>query len=186
MLKRLFSGSNHRLLKFVTSSKSFSLNRRSDSVPAQHGVGLSREDGRIHHESGVVHDQRDAFSWPDGSSMLFAAHVIHVHQLAQPLDHRAGVEVQSRRTYGPGRIASSYVVVVLRNPGGTWAGGSGGGASIAAFTVCVSRAGSNMRRVSQKDFSVSSDFLTVLSRWGGDISDAGCEPALSSLMGGVT
>lgn len=31
-------------------------------LPAQHGVGMSGEDGGIHHESCVVHDERDSFS----------------------------------------------------------------------------------------------------------------------------
>lgn len=34
------------------------------AVPSQHGVGLSSEDSRVHHEAGVVHDQSDPLGRP--------------------------------------------------------------------------------------------------------------------------
>lgn len=40
------------------------------AAPAQHGVGLSREDGGVHHEARVVYDQRDSLTSPDAAHAL--------------------------------------------------------------------------------------------------------------------
>lgn len=66
------------------------------SLPAQHGVGMSCEDGGIHHKSCVVHNERDSFSQSQPRSMLFAAQVVHVDHIAGSLTH--SVAVLSRRT----------------------------------------------------------------------------------------
>lgn len=86
------------------------------SLPAQHGVGLSCEDGGIHHESGVVHDERHPLSHSLPTAVgLFAAEVIHVDHVARPLAQNLGVVVPSERTqrtrYVPPDQSSSDVGV---------------------------------------------------------------------------
>lgn len=113
----------------------------SQTLPAQHGVGLSCEDGGIHHKSCVVHNQRYSFSQPQSTAVpLFTAEVIHVDHIAQSLAQCFGVVVCSRSTQGPRYVSPnqgpSNVGIGERNPGRTWTGGSGGRASVTTFTVC--------------------------------------------------
>lgn len=112
----------------------------SQSLPAQHGVWLSCEDGGIHHKSCIVHNERYSFSQSQSTAMpLFTAEVIHIDHIAQSLADCLGVVLCSRRNKGSRYVSPdqgpSKMGIGKRNPGRSWTGGSWGRASVATFTI---------------------------------------------------
>lgn len=79
---------------------------RHHDIPAQHGVGLRCENGRVHHEAGVVHDERDPLGQPEAAAVaLFAAQVVHVDHVTQTRADSLGVVVRPRGKQRPGHVA---------------------------------------------------------------------------------
>ena len=182
------------------------------SLPAQHGVRLSCEDGGIHHKSCIVHNERYSFSQSQSTAMpLFTAEVIHIDHITQSLANCLGVVLCSRRNKSSRYVSPDHgpskMRIRKRNPGRSWTGGSWGRASVATFTIwgrgrhmntTEASVQSNMLLQNGEEtmtWQIDSDFsffsplsfvLTMLPSGRSNIPDAGRQLTLPSLMGGVT
>lgn len=107
--------------------------RDAERLPSQHGVGLGGEDGRVHHEAGVVHDQGDSLPEPRPAAVaLLAAQLVHVDGVGQSL----GAELRHGGAQRVGDVRAERRSSALGAPRGARAGRPGRRAPVAAFAVC--------------------------------------------------
>lgn len=120
------------------------------SVPAQHGVGLCSEDGRVHYEARVVHDEGDALAGAQAahapSAGLLGALVVDVGQVggAAVALYAGGVGTQQATAAAGG------------GPEGTGAGREGGRRRL---TLCWAAQGSAGQ---EEEFQSQSELYTAM------------------------